>query len=236
MRLYSKLKTTLAYSLSAFALFFSVAGQAEPVMNLITLNTQDGAGYAEWLRGSAKAIGKSNNAMSMGLCTPTAGAEQMGDHYLFSFFDSQKTAWSNSTQNPTMIREVAKLKVNRTIKEWDNWRILRAAPSESDSGYFWNIVVKTDNPGSYLAALDNLSAALKENGHDVSMQVFMADTGRRAGQFMVSLGSPDGAAVGAAMDDRTEPWFTAVLSELAGEREYLHGFAMRCETYYSAAQ
>lgn len=236
MQLFSKIMKTFIYGFGALALSFSVASQAEPVMNLITLNTQDGAGYAKWLSGSAEALGKSNNAMSMGLCSPTAGAEQMGDHYLFSFFDSQKTAWSNSGQNPTMLKEVAKLKVNRTIKEWDNWRILRAAPSDSDIGYFWNIVVKTDNPGGYLVALDKLSAALKDNGHDVSMQVFMADTGRRAGQFMVSLGSPDSAAIGAAMDDRTEPWFNAVLSELEGERDYVHGFAMRCETYYNAAQ
>ena len=62
----------------------------------------------------------------------------------------------------------------------------------------------------------------------------MADTGRRAGQFMVSLGSSDGAAVGAAMDDRNEPWFNAVMSELEGERDYVHGFAMRCETYNNA--
>ena len=51
---------------------------------------------------------------------------------------------------------------------------------------------------------------------------------------MVSLGSSDGAAVGAAMDDRNEPWSNAVLSELEGERDYVHGFAMRCETYNNA--
>ncbi len=236
MNFYLAIKRSIAYGCGALALSFTVVTHAEPVMNLITLNTPDSAGYANWLKGSAKAIGKSNNAMTMGLCTPMAGAEQMGDHYLFSFFDSQKTAWTNSTQNPTMQKEVAKLKVNRTIKEWDNWRILRAAPSNSDSGFFWNIIVKTDNPGSYLVALDNLSAALKDNGHEVSMQVFVADTGRRAGHFMVSLGSPDRTVVGAAMDDRTKPWFTQVLSDLEGEREYVHGFAMRCDTYYNAAQ
>lgn len=236
MNVCSKIKARLAFSLSALTLSFSIVSQAEPVMNLITLNTLDGAGYAEWVKGSAEAIGKSNNAMAMGLCSPMAGAEQIGDHYLFSFFDSQKTAWTNSAQNPTMRKEVAKLKVKRTIKEWDNWRILRAAPNTSDNGYFWNIVVKAENPSSYLGALDALSAALKANGHDVTIQVYMADTGRRAGQFMVSMGSPDGAALGAAMDDRTEPWFSEVLSKLDGERKYMHGFAVRCETYYSAAE
>ena len=232
----SKLKIGLAFSLSALSFSFSAVIQAEPVMNLVTINTQDGTGYAAWARGSAEAISKSNNAMAMGLCSPIAGAEQMGDHYLFSFFDSQKTAWATNSQNPTMAKELAKLKVKRTVKEWDNWRILRASPDIADSGYYWNIVVKAENAKSYLNTLDKLTAALKANGHDVSMQVFMADTGRRAGQFMVSLGSPNGAALGAAMDDRTQPWFAEVLSELEGAREYLHGFGMRCETLYSAPQ
>jgi len=68
------------------------------------------------------------------------------------------------------------------------------------------------------------------------MQVFMADTGRRAGHFMVSLSASEGAKLGAAMDDRTEPWFGELLAGLEGGREYVHGFAMQCETFYAAPQ
>jgi len=232
----TELKPVFLLVISALALSFSVIAKAEPVMNLITINTADGAGYAAWAKGSAEAISKSNNAMAMGLCSPTAGAEQPGDHYLWSFFDSQVTAWSTSSQNPTIRQEVAKMNVKRTIKEWDTWRILRAAPTNSDGGYFWNIVVKAENAASYLNALDNLTVAMKENGHDVTMQVFMADTGRWAGLFMVSLSASDGATLGAAMDDRTEPWFTEILTSLEGSREYVHGFALQCETYYSRPQ
>ena len=232
----TELKPVFLLVISTLALSFSVIAKAEPVMNLITINTADGAGYAAWAKGSAEAISKSNNAMAMGLCSPTAGAEQPGDHYLWSFFDSQVTAWSTSSQNPTIRQEVAKMNVKRTIKEWDTWRILRAAPTNSDGGYFWNIVVKAENAASYLNALDNLTVAMKENGHDVTMQVFMADTGRWAGLFMVSLSASDGATLGAAMDDRTEPWFTEILTSLEGSREYVHGFALQCETYYSRPQ
>ena len=232
----TELKPVFLLVISALALSFSVIAKAEPVMNLITINTADGAGDAAWAKGSAEAISKSNNAMAMGLCSPTAGAEQPGDHYLWSFFDSQVTAWSTSSQNPTIRQEVAKRNVKRTIKEWDTWRILRAAPTNSDGGYFWNIVVKAENAASYLNALENLTVAMKENGHDVTMQVFMADTGRWAGLFMVSLSASDGAILGAAMDDRTEPWFTEILTSLEGSREYVHGFALQCETYYSRPQ
>ena len=221
---------------AAFVLLLPLTLKAEPVMNLITINTQDRAGYAAWAQGSAEAISKSNGAMAMGLCSPVAGAEQQGDHYLWSFFDSQATAWSTTGQNPTVVKEVAKMKVKRTIREWDNWRILRAAPTTTDGGYTWNLVVRAENAASYLNTLDKLSAAIKENGHNVNMQVFMADTGRWAGLFMVSLTAANGAVLGAAMDDRTQPWFSEILAGLEGSREYVHGFALQCETYYSRPQ
>jgi hypothetical protein len=37
------------------------------------------------------------------------------------------------------------------------------------------------------------------------------------------------------MDDRTQDWFSAVLKDLEGTREYQHGWAMQCESYYNAA-
>jgi hypothetical protein len=229
-------KSLSAIVLTILSMTLPLFAKSEPVMNLITINTSDGAGYAAWAKNSARAIATSNKASAMGLCSPMAGAEQMGDHYLWTFFDSQATAWSTDSQNPVMRQEVAKMKVQRTIKEWDNWRILRAAPATSDRGYFWNIIVKAENPASYLSTLDKLDAALKANGHDLTMQVFMADTGRRAGHFMVSLSASEGAKLGAAMDDRTEPWFGELLAGLEGGREYVHGFAMQCETFYAAPQ
>ncbi len=90
MDICSKLKPGLALSLSALTLSFSAVSQAEPAMLLTTINTQDGAGYVAWFKGSAKAIAKSAKAGSMVLCSPFAGAEQMGDHYIVTFFDSQK--------------------------------------------------------------------------------------------------------------------------------------------------
>jgi len=58
MAISSKLKLGLALSLSALTLSFSAVSQAEPAMLLTTINTQDGAGYVAWLKGSAKAIAK----------------------------------------------------------------------------------------------------------------------------------------------------------------------------------
>tara|TARA_B110000211_G_C13807898_1_gene433546 strand:+ start:196 stop:678 length:483 start_codon:yes stop_codon:yes gene_type:complete len=160
----------------------------------------------------------------------------MGDHYIFTFFDSQKALWAADPVDPIMVKEIAKMNVKRTVKEQDHWAVVRALPTNGDIGYFWNITVIAENANRYLSTLDKLVPAMKANGHDVSMNVFVADTGRRAGQFMVSMGSPDRAALGALLDDRTQPWFAEVMSDLEGTREIVLGQALRCESYYSAPQ
>ena len=211
-------------------IFACASVQAEPVMNLITINTNDPAGYSAWAKGSAKALVKANNAMAMGLCSPTSGAQKMGDHYLWTFFDSQATVWANDPMNPGVAAEVAKMDVDREVRMWDNWRIVRAA-EVSEKGYYYNLHVKTDNPGGYMAALDNLYSEMQERGHDVSMQIFMGDTGETAGLLMVSLGSSDRAAMGRMMDARAEGWFQKAVSNLDGKREIIYGFSLVCETY-----
>ncbi len=219
----------------AFVSVLMTTAKAEPVMNLITVNTNDGAGYAAWAKASASALVKANNAMAMGLCTPTSGAEMMGDLYLWSFFDSQETVYNNEPMNPAVQAEVAKMKVDRTVREWDIWRIVRAA-EVSERGYYYNLRVKTDNMSGYLQGLDAMYAEMQKREMGVTMQVFVGDTGVNTGIVMVSLGSSDGAALGRALDARTESWFADTLSKFEGQRELEHGFSLICETYAAAEQ
>ena len=220
--------------LGAIALCSSAFVQAEPVMSLITVNTSDPAGYAGWAKSNAEAISKANGAMAMGLCSPTSGAEQMGDHYLWSFFDSQESTWSSDPMNPTVRKAVANMNVERTVRTWDNWRIVRAA-EVTDTGHYYNLYVKTDNPGGYIAVLDELHAEMKKRGYDVSMQVFMGDTGATTGTIMTSFGSASAAEVGRMLDARSEPWVAEIISKVEGKREMTHGFSMVCQTYYASA-
>ena len=136
--------------------------------------------------------------------------------------------------NPTVQKAVASMNVERTVRTWDNWRIVRAAET-SEKGYYYNLYVRTDNPSAYVAALDELHAGMRERGFDVSMQVFMGDTGETAGMIMTSFGSADAAEVGRMLDARTEDWVAKIVSKLDGKREMVHGFSIICETYYSAA-
>lgn len=224
---------TLSKILGAVALCTSAFVQAEPVMTLITVNTADPAGYAGWAKSNAEKISKANGAMAMGLCSPTSGAQKMGDHYLWSFFGSQEAAWSADPMNPVQRDAVANMNVEREVRMWDNWRIVRAA-QVTEKGYYYNLYVRTDDPAGYIAAVDKLHAEMKKRGFDVSMQVFMGDTGETTGLIMTSFGAADPAEVGRMMDARTEPWVGKIISKLQGKREMVHGFALMCETYYAA--
>lgn len=220
------------FGIYLFSSLMAVAN-AEPVMNLITVNTNNAAGYAAWAKSSAPALVKANNAMAMGLCTPTSGAEMMGDLYLWSFFDSQETVYKTDPMNPAVQAEVAKMKVDRTIREWDTWRIVRAAEA-TERGYYYNVRVKTNNMSGYLAGLDAMYAEMQKRNMGVSMQVFVGDTGSNTGIAMVSMGSADGAALGRALDARTESWYRDLVSQFEGQRDLEHGFSLICETYASA--
>ncbi len=209
------------------------ASQAEPVMNLITVNTAEPAAYSAWAKKHAAAISKANGAMAMGLCSPTSGAQKMGDHYLWSFFDSQKSVWSSDPMNRVVRDAVADMNVEREVRMWDNWRIVRAAQT-SERGYYYNLQVRTDNPAGYIAALDELYAEMQKREYDITLQVFVGDTGETAGTIMTSFGSSDAAEVGRMMDARSEKWVSKIISKIEGKREMVHGFSLMCETYYAA--
>ena len=81
-------------------------------------------------------------------------------------------------------------------------------------GYYYNLWVATDDLSGYLEALDSMEEQLIERGFDITMQVFVGDTGKTAGKVMISLGSTDAGVIGAAMDARAEPWFGRIIGGL----------------------
>jgi len=47
--------------------------------------------------------------------------------------------------NPVSRKAIANMNVEREVRTWDNWRIVRAAET-TEKGYYYNLYVKTDNP------------------------------------------------------------------------------------------
>jgi len=224
-------------TLALMSFVTSIYATAEPVMTLITVNTDNPAGYIEWARASSETLGEANGASGVGICSARVGAEEMGDLYFWTLFDSNETAWKSDPNNPTVAKEVGKMKVNRTIRDWDNYRVVRQASSLDEKFSSWNIMVKTSDMTQYLSMVDKLHAAMKENGfEDVNMQVFVPDSGRWSGGVMVAMQAASPTRLGAALDARTQPWFTSILSELKDIREYQYGWGLDCETLYAAPQ
>ena len=44
----------------------------------------------------------------------------MGDHYLWTFFDSQAKVWASDLMNPEVAADVAKMDVDREVRMWDS--------------------------------------------------------------------------------------------------------------------
>ena len=85
--------------------------------------------------------------------------------------------------------------------------------------------------------VNKLHVTMKENGfEDIDMQVFAPDSGRWAGEVMVAMQTSSTARLAAALDARTQPWFTSILEDLSGIRDYQNGWDLDCKTFYSAPQ
>jgi len=224
----------LIKSLVGFLFFTSGLVYAEPAMNLITVNTKETRAYMEWLKESSEPIAKAIGSYSAGVCRPVAGAEEEGDLYVWWMSDSHQTLASADPQSRAVMKEVAKIDVERTVKTRDTWRVVRSENGVvGDSFATWNLLIKTSNIGEYLGALQNLKNQMNANGFDdVNLNAFLADTGKWAGMIMVSLQASSGGRLGEAMDQRTEPWFVKALSDLEGTREYVHGWMMLCDVNY----
>ena len=75
-----KLFKTLLISL------FTLTMNAEGGLSVITINTDDAAGYVSWLKENSPISANSwgDNVASSGICSPISGGEQEGNHYVWN--------------------------------------------------------------------------------------------------------------------------------------------------------
>ena len=219
----------------AMMTFLSVQAQAEPVMTLLTINTNNQEGYIDWARESAAALAAANGATAIGACTPRAGAEYQGDLYFWTFHESQAAAWKSDANSPAVQKEVSKMNVDRKIREWDTYRIVKPGKTMFSKSFAWNVIVSTVDVRGYVNSVQNIEKVMNSKGfEDVEFQVFVADSGRRAGKVMTSMAAASAGRLGAALDIRTEDWFVDELSKLEFVRDYEHAWGLECETFFGA--
>ena len=216
------------------------AGQAwsRPAMSVLTVNTKDPAAYLQWVQVSGEAIAESIDAAVGGICVPSAGFYGPGELYYWHLFGDHATALGSEQYNPTVMKELKKLQVDRVVSRGDAYSVVMAEPGEykvGDTFANWNIVISSDNQAQYLKEVARMSAAADENGFsDIRFTVYSYLSGENAGKLMAVVEAPNGNRLGAMLDALASDWASAMLGDMAKVRNYEHGFTMNCRVVYAA--
>ena len=216
------------------------AGQAwsRPAMSVLTVNTKNPAAYLQWVQGSGEAIAESIDAAVGGICVPSAGFYGPGELYYWHLFGDHATALGSEQYNPTVMKELKKLQVDRVVSRGDAYSVVMAEQGEykvGDTFANWNIVISSDNQAQYLREVARMSAAADENGFsDIRFTVYSYLSGENAGKLMTVVEAPNGIRLGAMLDELESDWASVILGDMAKVRQYEHGFTMNCRVVYAA--
>ena len=211
---------------------------SRPAMSVLTVNTKDPAAYLQWVRGSGEAIAESIDAAVGGVCVPSAGFYGPGELYYWHLFGDHATAMGVDQYNPTVMKELKKLKADRVVSRGDIYSVVYAEPGDyaaGDTFANWNIVISSDDQAQYLRDVARMSAAADENGFsDVGFTVYSYLSGENAGKLMTVVQAPNGNRLGAMIDELESDWASAILGDMAKVRQYEHGFTMNCSVVSAA--
>ena len=233
-------KSFLGMSTAVGLMLTLAAGQvwSRPAMSVLTVNTKDPAAYLQWVQGSGEAIAESIDAAVGGICVPSAGFYGPGELYYWHLFSDHATAMGSEQYNPTVMKELKKLQVDRVVSRGDAYSVVMAEPGEYEVGDTfanWNIVISSDNQAQYLKEVARMSAAADENGFsDIRFTVYSYLSGENAGKLMAVVEAPNGNRLGAMLDELESDWASAILGDMAKVRRYEHGFTMNCRVVYAA--
>ena len=233
-------KSFLGMSTAVGLMLTLAAGQAwsRPAMSVLTINTKDPAAYLHWVQASGEAIAESIDAAVGGICVPSAGFYGPGELYYWHLFGDHATALGSEQYNPTVMKELKKLQVDRVVSRGDAYSVVMAEQGEykvGDTFANWNIVISSDNQAQYLREVARMSAAADENGFsDIRFTVYSYLSGENAGKLMTVVEAPNGIRLGAMLDELESDWASVILGDMAKVRQYEHGFTMNCRVVYAA--
>ncbi len=233
-------KTFFRMSTAVVLMLALMAGQAwsRPAMSVLTVNTEDQAAYLQWVQGSGEAIAESIDAAVGGICVPSAGFYGPGELYYWHLFGDHATAMGSEQYNPTVMKELKKLKADRIVSRGDAYSVLMAEPGQykvGDTFANWNIIISSNDQAQYLKEVARMSAAADENGFsDIRFTVYSYLSGENAGKLMAVVEAPNGNRLGAMLDALESDWASAILGDMAKVRQYEHGFTMNCRVVHAA--
>ncbi|HCU89310.1 MAG TPA: hypothetical protein DGR97_05185 [Gammaproteobacteria bacterium] len=219
-----------------FCLSSSLA--ATPATYLFTINTEQAAGYAEWLRGSAKTIATATGATQAGLCLPRAGGVTAEDVYVYLNYSSMSAAMAADFTQAKVVNEIQKNSARRTVVAQDLWAIIKPFATSGSTGQksvVSGFFAKANDVGRYVTIVKKVEAAYKKNGFgDIGIQVSMPSTGDYSGLVWVMLAAGNGSRLGEAWDAQSSRWASPIIKRAQRLREIDRGFLLDCEVIFAA--
>jgi hypothetical protein len=226
------MKIIIALSLSLIANLVVAA----PADYVFTINTENPAGYADWMKSNAVALGRATGAAEMGLCQPKAGAANTGDMYGYARYGSMAEAMAVDFGSEEFRAVIAKNTVPRTLSAMNLWSVDRPFPSGAQVGQkstATGFFVEVRDLKGYIKAIGDVESAYHSNGfEDFAIEVGRPYTGDYTGSVFVTLAAPNGNRLGAALDAMTENWAVGPVRRAQRMRDPIRGFVMDCEVAF----
>ena len=220
---------------------FTMAINAEGGLSVITINTDDAAGYVSWLKENSPLFANAwgDNVASSGICSPISGGEQEGNHYVWNLGPSLAATMSavpgNDSSTANAIRKISK---KRTVERRDIYEVLKQTSQVSTAGQTsaqYNLLSMPSNVNDYIEAVTAMEAAAARNGFsDVEIAVFSASgAGDRAGMVMASVQAPSTERLGLFLGARDSNWMSEAMKDFSNLRTPEYEWLLNCEVIYS---
>ena len=231
-------------TLSAFLVFTSFSVLATPGLGVITITTDDPVKYMKWITNAVPVFKEAwgDNVVAFGICSPSSGAEKIGEHVIWNVSPSLSVGYASSNavyQHAPSVREIQKIARSRTVERRDTWGIIKNTVrvygvGETTAQY--NFMSTPDSTQDYLKAIEVMETAAAENGFsDIEVALFeAAGAGDRAGMVIASVQAPNLARLGAFMDERWSSWMADSMKSFPTLRTAEHEWVQTCTTLYSS--
>ena len=231
-------------TLSAFLVFTSFGVLATRGLGVITITTDEPVKYMKWITNAVPVFKEAwgDNVGAFGICSPSSGAQMMGEHFIWSVSPSLSVGYASSNDvylHEPSVREINKIVRSRTVERRDTYGIIKNTVrvyGEGETTAQYNLLSRPESVQTYIKAIGALEAAAAENGFDdIEMAVFEASgAGDRAGMVIASVQAPNLSRLGAFMDQRWSSWMADASQEFPTLRVAEHEWIQTCTTLYSS--
>ena len=152
-----------------FAGSFSAQVNANPVINVLNVQTDDPAAYTNYIANNPE-IMSSLGAVSGGTCVTLTGHKYPNQAFAWTIYDTPADAYRASAMFGTAPKNPESESMRKVVSA-EMYAVLK--PFSLPSGFERRFQVVVSDVASYIEAATELEAGWQENGHNVEIGVFL---------------------------------------------------------------